>query len=261
MSRTSRTYASYAVRTAATCTAAAMALLVAPSVSLADNGNGPTAQELLDTSKATMRKAKSLHLKLTDESAAAAASQSRPTSQDLALDQDGNCVGSMTLGGGGGSVEMVVRSGQVWIKPDATFWKSQIPGPRGTAVAELFKNRYLHGATSDALLKDMADSCDLRTFQKADADSSVKRPDWKKGADTKVAGTKVTPLTYEKDGRKNTLYLSTDADRHLVELTEKGGGSDLTMTFTDYDKPVPSATPSAAESVDIAQLQGELQKT
>jgi hypothetical protein len=207
-----------------------------------------------------MQKAKSLRLTLTDKSPEAAASKSRPTSQDLALDQEGNCTGSMTLGGGGGGVEIVVRGDQVWLKPDAQFWKSQVPGSYGTTVAELFKNRYLHGSTSDILLKGLADSCDLRAFQQAGADSSAKRHDWKKGADTKVDGAKVTPLTHDKHGLKNTLYISTDTDHHLVRLTQKGDGADLTISFTDYDKPVPSATPSAADSVDISQLGSELQK-
>lgn len=41
---------------------------------------------------------------------------------------------------------------------------------------------------------------------------------------------------------------------------KKGDGSDITMTFTDYDEPVPSETPSADDSIDVSKLQSDLEK-
>ncbi|KUO21733.1 N-acetyltransferase [Streptomyces dysideae] len=84
-------------------------------------------------------------MKLTDRSAATRTSRTQPTSMDLALDRDGNCVGTMEMGSDGGSVEIVKRGEEVWMKPDTAFWKAQVPGGEGDEVAELFKNRYIHG--------------------------------------------------------------------------------------------------------------------
>ncbi|MGQ4386392.1 hypothetical protein [Streptomyces sp. SAS_270] len=233
---------------------------LSPALSWADDGDGASAQELSDKAQETLLKAKSVHLKLTDDSAGTSTSTTQPTSMDLALDQDGNCTGSIEMGSDGGSVKMVVRDGQVWMKPDKAFWKTQIPGGQGDAAAELFKNRYIHGSTGDALVKGMADSCDLDTFQKEITGDPDNRHTLTKGAETTVDGSKVIPLSYKEAGKKTTLYVSTDDDHHLVEATEKGKGSDLTLLFTDYNEPVPSATPSADESVDISKLQSELQK-
>ncbi|NUS28302.1 MAG: hypothetical protein HOV92_29340, partial [Streptomyces sp.] len=55
------------------------------------------------------------------------------------------------------------------------------------------------------------------------------------------------------------LYVTSDTPHRLVKATQRGGGTDLTLTFTDYDKPVPTATPSADESVDVGKLQQELE--
>lgn len=245
------------------CTVAVAALLLSPGLSAlarADDGGGASAQELSDKAQETLLKAKSVHLKLTDDSAGTRTSTTQPTSMDLALDQDGNCAGSMEMGSDGGSVKIIVRGDQVWMKPDAAFWKSQVPGGQGDAAAELFKNRYIHGSTADALLKGMADSCDLDSLQRQITSGPDEQHALKKGSETKVDGAKVIPLSFREGGKKTVLYVSTDSDHHLVKATEKSADSDLTLLFTDYDKPVPSATPSAAESVDISKLQGELQK-
>jgi hypothetical protein len=253
-------YGPYLLRTAATCTAVAAALLFSPVPSLADDADDLTAQELSDKAKESLRKAKSVHLKLTDDSADARTSTTEPTSMDLALDQDGNCAGSMEMGSDGGSVEIVKRGEEVWMKPDAAFWKTQVPGGQGEEIAKLFKDRYIHGSTSDAMLKGMADTCDLGSFQEEVTGDEEAERTLKKGDETKVDGTKTVPLTYKEDGTTTTLYVTTNSPHRLVKATETGGDEDMTLTFTDYDKPVPSKTPSADDSVEVSKLQGELQE-
>ncbi|MFF4348090.1 hypothetical protein [Streptomyces sp. NPDC001530] len=247
-----------------TCAAAAAALLLSPALAtaaLADDGDNPTAQQLADQAREGLRTAKSVHLNLTDKSAAASASKRVPTSIDLSLDQDANCAGSMRMGADGGSVKLIKRGADVWMKPDTEFWKAQIPGNQGSAVADLFNNRYIHGSTSDTLLIGMAGVCDLTAFQREALSDSDHVPPLKKGAETTLDGTKVIPLTYPReDGRTIMMYVTADSNHHLFRATEKGEGADTALTFTDYNKPVPSATPSADESVDISELQSELQK-
>lgn len=252
--------------------AATVALLLSPALATAapaapatpaapaDDGN-ETAQQLADKARDGLLKAKSVHMNLTVRSADAKANGTQPTSMDLSLDRDGNCAGSMRMGSDGGSVEIVKRGAEVWLKPDESFWKAQIPGGQGTAVAELFKNRYFHGSTSDTLLKGMADTCDLGSFQQAATGDSGDTKSLTKGAGTTVDGTKVIPLTHrEPDGRTTTLYVTADSGHRLFRATETGRGADMALTFTDYDKPVPSATPSADESVDLATFESELRK-
>lgn len=244
-----------------TCAAASAALLLGPALVTTAAAADPSAKELAQEAKDNLLAAKSVHLKLTDRSAATNAGKTQPTSMDLSLDRDGNCAGTLRMGSNGGSVDIIKQGDQVWMKPDTAFWKAQIPGSQGDAAAELFKNRYIHGSTHDTILKGMADTCDLTAFQKqADTGSSAGTP-LTKGAETTVEGTKVIPLKGTEGGKQVVLYVSSGSPHLLVQATQKGAGTDLTLAFTDYDKPVPSRTPSPDESVDVGKLQHELQNS
>ncbi|MEU6353968.1 hypothetical protein ABZ896_32330 [Streptomyces sp. NPDC047072] len=246
------------IRRALVCTAASAALVVSPALASAARADDPSARELADQAKDNLLDARSVHLKLTDRSASTRTSGTQPASMDLTLDRHGDCVGSMRMGADGGSVEIVKQGDEVWMKPDTAFWKAQVPGGQGDAVAELFKDRYIHGSTRDALLKGMADTCDLTAFQKEiDSDSSDGGA-LTKGAQTTVDGTKVVPLKGTEDGKRAVLYVTSDTPHRLVRATQKGGGTDVTLDFSGYGEPVPSKTPSAKDSVDVGKLQDEL---
>ncbi|MFI1725751.1 hypothetical protein [Streptomyces sp. NPDC020489] len=236
-------------------------LLLSPVLVGADDGDDLTARQLADQAQDNLLDAESVRLRLTDRGTSTTTSKTQPTSMNLALDQDGDCVGSMRMGSGGGSVELVKQGDEVWMKPDRTFWKAQVPGSQGEAVAELFKNRYIHGSTDDAMLKGMADTCDLTAFQRDVGGDSSEDGKLTKGDETTVDGTKVIPLTGTEDGKRAVLYVTSDSPHRLVKAIQRGDGTDLTLTFSDYDKPVPTATPSADESVDVGKLQEELQGT
>ncbi|MFJ4783059.1 hypothetical protein [Streptomyces sp. NPDC088794] len=258
-------------RKALICTAASAALLlsVAPAVAVADDG--PSAGELADQAKDNLLKTDSVHLKLTDRGTDAKDGKTQPTSMDLALDRDGNCVGTLRMGSGGGSLELVKRGEEVWMKPDTAFWKAQVPGGQGEAVAELFKNLphsrlrstggtpTILGSTKDSLLKSLSGTCDLTAFQKElYTGGSTSDTPLTKGAETKIDGTKVIPLKGTRDGKRTVLYVTSAAPHRLVEATQKGDGTDMALTFRDYGEPVPSATPAPDDTVDIGKLQQEL---
>ncbi|GGR71472.1 hypothetical protein GCM10010252_07300 [Streptomyces aureoverticillatus] len=256
----------------AVCGAAALALLV-PACSDDDDGGGGgnkkdgtadlSAQEISDKAKQELLDAKSVHLTLSDKGKGV--DKDDPAAMDLALDRDGNCAGTLKFGGTGGSAELVKQGDKVWMKPDEAFWKNQVPGGQGAAAAELFKGRYIHGSTNDDMLKGLAEVCDLKELQKDvsdDSDGGGDTKDLKKGKVTTVDDTRVVPLTgKDDDGNDTTLYVAAEGKPYLIRATEKGTGTDKTTTLTDYDKPVPTKTPSAKESVDVAKLQEELQQT
>ncbi|MFD9909580.1 hypothetical protein [Streptomyces sp. NPDC059063] len=251
----------------AACAAAALALLV-PACSSDDDkkdkGKDGTAdlsaQEISDKAKRELLDAKSVHLKLTDKGTDV--EKDDPATMDFRLDRDGNCTGTLAFGAGGGSAELVKQGDKVWMKPDEAFWKNQVPGGDGAAAAELFKGRYVHGSTKDPMLKGLAEVCDLKGLQKTvgeDSDDDTEK--LKKGAVTTVDGTKAVPLTSTEDGKEKVLYVASEGKPYLIRATEKGDGEDQTTTLSDYDKPVPTKTPSADESVDISKLQEQLQRT
>ncbi|GAA3770871.1 hypothetical protein ACFS5L_12535 [Streptomyces phyllanthi] len=245
-------------RLAPLCTAAAAALLLSPATAHADHVDDPSAQELSDAAEKAFDDATSMRLTMTDRSEGTDTSTGQPTTVDLALDQDDNCTGTIEMGGDGGSAELIKRGEEVWLKPDETYWRSQFPDG-GQEVADLLQGRYLHGTSSDALLTDMAGVCDLRALQEDATGDGSANQQITKGNETTVDGERVTPLTSTEGGTTTTLYVLSGGDHRLVRGTEKGGGSDVTTTFTDYNEPVPSQTPSADESLDVSQLESELQ--
>jgi hypothetical protein len=241
--------------------------LLSPAPAAASDADGRTAAELAEQAEDHLLDAESVRLTMTDRIAEAEGTVTEPSAMDLALDRDGNCVGTIETGGeGGGRVEIVKRGEEVWLKPDAAFWKAHVPGGEGDAVAGLLKDRYLHGTTDDPALEGMAGVCDLGRFQReigTGASSGDASPT--KGEETTRQDTAVVPLTDEEDGgtgeedgERTTLYVTADAPHRLIEADRRGEGTDVTLTFEDYGKPVPAGTPSPAETVDIGRLEEEL---
>ncbi|MFJ2767431.1 hypothetical protein [Streptomyces sp. NPDC087300] len=187
-----------------------------------------------------------------------------PASMELTLDRDGNCVGSMKMANGA-ALDLVKRGDKVWMKPNAEFWRTQVPGGQGEAAAEIFKNRYVHGSTSDPMLREVTGICDLGKIQKDITDDADDTDDeaksLRKGGSAKVGDTPAITLTGKDDGKETTLYVATEGKPYLLKAVEKGDGDDTTTTFSGYGEPVPSKTPSPDESVDVSKLQDQLRKT
>ncbi|WP_327674969.1 MULTISPECIES: hypothetical protein [unclassified Streptomyces] len=241
------------------------ASLFAAGPALADDGDAKdkSAQELADAAKKELLDAKSLHL--TMRNSADDRDARTPALIDLRLDEDGNCTGELRMGTGGakgGSVDLVKRGDEVWIKPDATFWKTQLPGRSGELAADLIGDRYVHGTTDDPMLDGLSGTCDLDAFRERLKDGSDRatKDELTKGDQKKVAGTEVVPLTSSNSGDSGdskgriTLYVTADEPHRLVRATEKGSDESLSMTLTDYGKAVPKKTPSADESIDVSDL-------
>ncbi|MEW2283696.1 hypothetical protein [Streptomyces sp. NPDC047841] len=222
--------------------------------------DGPSARALADEARGHLLRARSVRVRFTDHRARD--DRSAPASLELALDRGGNCVGRLVMGDGGGSVALVKRGDQVWMKPDTAFWKAQLPDHQGDAVVARLKNRYLHGSTKQGALRGLSGTCDLAAFQKEAAAESSPDTALTEGKETRIGGTKVIPLTgTEHDGRRITLYVTAAGPHRLVRATHQGAGTDQDLTFTGYDEPVPSATPAPAQSVDFSELQRALGRT
>ncbi|WP_425825127.1 hypothetical protein [Streptomyces fractus] len=237
------------------------ASLLSAGPAVADDGDAKdqSAQELAEAAKKELLDAKSVHL--TMRNSADDRDTRTPALVDLRLDEKGNCNGELRMGTGGaegGRVDLVKRGDEVWLKPDATFWKTQLPGRSGELAAELIGDRYVHGTTDDPLLEGLSGTCDLDSFRGRLKDGSDRatKDELTKGDQKKVAGTEVVPLTSGNSKDRITLYVTADEPHRLVRATEKGSAESLSMTLTDYGKPVPKKTPSADDSIDVSDLRG-----
>lgn len=181
---------------------------------------------------------------------------SRPMTLDLTLDRDGNCDGAVDLGRSQGSVQIVKRGNDIWVKPDADFWKNQVP-TGGSAFAAILNGRFLRASADDSRLREVAVGCDLDTFQKLVSDNAGNdRGTLRKGAGTTLDGTPVVPLTRIRDGQRLTTYVAATGEPYPLRLTLRGRGADATVSFSAFDKPVPTTTPPPDETFDINALLG-----
>jgi len=245
--------------TATTVTAATAALLFSSGATAWAGTSDASPQQLADQARRGLQETNSVRLSYEDHSPETSSSTTRPEALKLILDRSGNCTGVMTMGAHGGTVKIVKHGDDVWLQPDDTFWKAELPGQQGTHAAQTFKNRYIHGPASDALLKGVAAMCDLKALQRGTTGSPPRS--LKEGAETTLNGTKVIPLTSQTNSTTSTLYVTAKAPHHLYRAAQKGPGTDLSLTFTDYGKPVPSKTPPASQSLDVSRFRAELQKT
>ncbi|MGW2179800.1 hypothetical protein ACWCXX_17205 [Streptomyces sp. NPDC001732] len=219
----------------------------------ADNGiDDLPAQQIADRSRDALLSARSLHLSTRGD----LGTDSPPMRLELTLDRDGNCNGSVDLGRNQGSVRIVKRGEAVWVKPDANFWKNQVPGG-GSAFAAILDGRYMKGSADDPRLRGLADGCDLDTFQKLVRDNADnERGTLDKGRKTTLAGAPVVPLTRTQDDRTLTMYVAATGKPYPLRITVRGGGADAVVGFSAFDKPVPTATPPPDQSYDISALLG-----
>ncbi|KUL36522.1 hypothetical protein ADL22_24010 [Streptomyces sp. NRRL F-4489] len=215
---------------------------------------GKSAQQISDDALHQLTGATSLRLRTS--------TSTDDTQLDLTLDRSGNCAGHISKGPLG-RVDLIKRGKDVWLKPDAAFWKSQLPGDEGAAAARDYRDRYLHGTTDDSFLQSLAAACDLTAFQKS---MTPPPPDPQgpsqpsvtltKGAPTTREGTRVLPIVKKAGGATQTLYVAVEGRHYPTELTTEVDGETGTIRLGDYDRPVPSATPDPGRTADISVLEG-----
>ncbi|MFJ8309476.1 MULTISPECIES: hypothetical protein [unclassified Streptomyces] len=235
----------------AACSAAAVLALAGAAPAHADDTGSLTAGQIAQRSRDALRGATSLHVTAKGDLRAPGA----VTSFDLTLDRSGNCRGSVSLGPRG-SVDIVKRGADVWMKPDAAFWKNEVPGG-GSGLASLVGNRYLKGTTNDPVLRGTAGVCDLDGFQKyLDSAANLPSTGLTKGRPATVDGTAVVPVTGTQQGRTLTLDVATTGKPYPVRITAATGAAapDATVRLDGFDQPVPAATPAADQTVDISGL-------
>ncbi|GHH77968.1 lipoprotein [Streptomyces sulfonofaciens] len=264
--------AGYGLVTTVGCAAVALlALPAAPSSAGApprtpsgapatDGGNNGierlSARQIADRSSKALRGASSLHARLDDR--AARSDRHRPSSTDLRLDRRGNCTAGLGYSDGG-RVSLVKRGNQVWLRPNDTFWKSQLPGRTGRAAASFLNGRWVHGTTSSNFLKEAARLCDLNGFrQEIGSAAMTASSTLRKGRTTSVAGTRAVPLTGTRSGRSSTVFVSAEGTPFPLRATVRGKQANVVVTLSDYNKAVPSKTPPASDSVDVSKLEARL---
>ncbi|MEU3771703.1 hypothetical protein AB0F11_00510 [Streptomyces sp. NPDC032472] len=173
---------------------------------------------------------------------------------DFRLDREGNCTGTVELAPHKGRIEIVKRGQDVWMKPDATFWKTQVP-EKAEALIQLLNGRWMHGHADDPELRQLSSSCDVSHLQREYLPGPFATEDVKKGGKALVKETPAITVTGRSGADWATLYVATEGKPLLLRIQGQTDGTQGEADFSEYDKPVPSKTPTPAESVDVSELQ------
>ncbi len=178
-----------------------------------------------------------------------------PMTMDMALNTKDECAGKMSVNQEG-SLDLIKTGETVYIKFDEKFLRSQSKGePKAEtdAAVAMLANRWMKTKTSEPDAKEFVGVCDLNALLKEFDDvNSVAR----KGAVTTVDGQEAITLTETDGDATHTLYVATQGEPYLLKIVSTGGDEPGTMSFTDFNKPVPAEAPADKDVVDLAKLGG-----
>ncbi|MFG3410114.1 hypothetical protein [Streptomyces sp. NPDC048142] len=242
----------WAARAAAGAAAVALTVTGGAVAQADDDIDSLAAEEIVDLSRDALLDVRSLHLSARGSIDGSGAD----VSLDLTLDREGNCTGGIDMGGDG-SVEIVKRGDDVWLKPDAAFWERHVP-IGGSTFDAILDGRYMKASADHPRLLGVTEVCDLDTFRELIADNAgtADRGTLTKGERTEVNGTPAVPVTRVEDGERLTAYVAAEGTPYPVRITVRDAGEEGTVDFSGFDRPVPTATPPADETVDVTALLG-----
>jgi hypothetical protein len=171
---------------------------------------------------------------------------------DMAMDTTGECAGTIGLGGKG-QAELVKTGDTLYMKYDEAFLREQGKGDseeETDGVVEMLAGRWTKMSATSADAKEMASFCDLDTMlsEVGDVNSDATR-----GKTSSVDGTPAIVL-HEKDGKdRYTLSVATEGKPYILKVISTSAKDPGTLTFSDYDKPVPADAPKG-KVMDLDKL-------
>ncbi|MET9925134.1 MULTISPECIES: hypothetical protein [unclassified Streptomyces] len=242
----------WAARTAAGAAAVALTVTGGAVARADDDIASLSAEQIADRSRDALLQVSSLHL----SARGSLDGSGDRMSVDLTLDRAGNCAGGVDMGEDG-SVEIVKRAGDVWLKPDRAFWETHVP-IGGATFDAILDGRYLQAKADDARLLTVTEVCDLDTFRELITDNrdAAERGTLTKGRETEVDGAPVIPVTRAQGDERLTVYVATEGEPYPVRIAVQGAEEEGTVNFSGFDRPVPAETPAASETVDVTALLG-----
>ncbi|MGD9956167.1 MAG: hypothetical protein AB7O74_16395 [Candidatus Nanopelagicales bacterium] len=157
---------------------------------------------------------------------------------DLNVEKGGKAVGTIVMAGA--TLDIIATGTTVYVKGDKAFWDSQA----GEGAYDLIGDKWV-SSTSAKDLESFKDFTDFTT-----AISQMLNPS---GTITKTEASTVDGQAAIgiKDGDKGTLWVATTGDPLPISID---GGTEGSVTFSDWSKPVTITEPAAADILDPTQI-------
>ncbi|MCX4823641.1 hypothetical protein OG883_27955 [Streptomyces sp. NBC_01142] len=236
---------------AALCTAAALTLTLTLTACGQDPEPTPTGPfaglsgpEIVNRAVKATKTARSVTLDIdtrTDEG---------PMKAFMATNTKGQCAGTLSIGATG-TAELIKTDGTAYMRFDEAFLREESkgePAAEAAAVLKMLKGRWLETGVTEADARESLELCDLSSLL---ADFETNDTEARRGGETTVNGKKALMLTESEGDEKYTVYVATEGKPYLLKIEQKGGEEPGTMTFAEYNKPVPAKKPAAKDIVDL----------
>jgi len=206
------------------------------AVALADK----TGEEILAESRAAIKEAKSFRLK------GSVVEDGQTIAMNLKLNGD-EVQGTLSLGKGQGTVEILAVDGQQFIRPDKKFWDVNGGAGAGETMAQLMGKKWAKLSTKDEDLASL--------FAPVSALDELLNPEGGavvKGETKKVGGVDAIALM-DSAGAKEKLWIATTGKPYPVLLESESDGN---MSFSDFGKDPGIKAPAAKDVIDFDKLTG-----
>lgn len=163
---------------------------------------------------------------------------------DLAMAENGNCEGKMSVEGEG-SFKLVVADGDNYIKPDEQFWRTQ-GGPHADTIIKMVGDKWV---AAGGEMSQAGGACDWEELTSG--------LDAKDNHITKVTGTdevdgeETVTVAFKSDkGNAGVAHVLASDPHYVVKVEVEKEGD---VTFSEFDEPVEPEAPTAV--IDLSDLQ------
>ncbi len=169
---------------------------------------------------------------------------------DIQTNTDGDCTGSIGLGGG--TAELLGVGGETWFKPDVAFWQANAGDQADKIIAGVGDKWVLVGDD-----QGFSQFCDADEFlgELIDDDGDDDESTYTKGDVTQVDGADAIPIeTTDEDKSTSTAYVLVDSPNYLVKVEKTSGDDTGAVTFSEFDEKVDVEAPAESDVIDPATL-------
>ena len=229
---------------------------------------GLTPEEIAERSLTATTDASSLRIK-----GAVKDDESDGTIQiDMALNKKNECAGTIGFGGQG-KADLIKTGDTVYMRYNEAFLREQSEGESKAdtdAVVDMLAGKWAKMSAKGSDAKDIASFCDLDSVLDGAEDvnagaGSDSSSDSSSGGSadatvtrggTATVGGEPALVLHEKDGKESyTLYVATEGKPYLLRMDSTSTEDPGSVTFSDYDEPVPAQKPTS-DIVDLDALGG-----
>ncbi|MFE5207598.1 hypothetical protein [Streptomyces sp. NPDC056600] len=170
---------------------------------------------------------------------------------DIAMDKKGACAGTISPEGEG-TMEIISTEKTLYMKLDEKALRAQNKDQDAAtldAMVDMIGGKWAKTSADGA--GDVAEMCNLDTILGELKTASTAGS--KRGKETELAGTPAFTVTAKEGKGSTTLYVATEGKPYLLQVDTTESGAPVSLKFSDYGKPVPSAAPKG-EIVDLDNL-------